>query len=328
MIYTVTLNPAVDRELVVPDIAFNTVLRASEWRIDFGGKGFNVARMLKALGASSVALGFAGGNNGQLLRNGLESMGIETDFEWVPGETRINVSIVAADNEKYIKVNEPGPTISAADLSALKEKVRRLVRSNDWWVLAGSLPPGVPPTVYAELITIIQQAGAHAILDTSDEALRYGCEAKPFLVKPNTAEAAKLTALSLDYPAQMSTVAAAIRKMGPAHVVISMGKAGALVSNGHRTWAAASPEIVERNPIGAGDAMVGGLVWGLSQGQDLQDAFALGIACGAATAGQRGTCVGSLENVTALLAQIQMVELHHDITDRLKNVPVATLTGK
>lgn len=101
MIYTVTLNPAVDRELVVPDIAFNTVLRASEWRIDFGGKGFNVARMLKALGASSAALGFAGGNNGQLLRNGLESMGIETDFEWVPGETRINVSIVAADNEKY-----------------------------------------------------------------------------------------------------------------------------------------------------------------------------------------------------------------------------------
>ena len=108
MIYTVTLNPAVDRELRVPAIEFDTVLRASAWRVDFGGKGFNVSRMLCALGAESVALGFAGGRAGELLRDGLHALGIATDFVWVPGETRTNVSIVSEAPPRYVKVNEPG----------------------------------------------------------------------------------------------------------------------------------------------------------------------------------------------------------------------------
>jgi 1-phosphofructokinase family hexose kinase len=309
MIYTVTLNPAIDRELVVPDIVPNTVLRATQSRVDFGGKGFYVARMLSVLDTPSVALGFAGGDNGKMLHDGLRAIGIETDFIWVEEATRTNVSIVASDFTQYVKVNEPGPTISKAHLSALEQKIHGLAQPDDWWVLAGSLPPGVPLTIYADLISIVQAAGGHAILDTSGEALYHGCKAKPFLIKPNTAEARKLTDLDLDNSSQLPIAAEAIRAMGPAHVLISMGKKGAIMANGKKIWSAQSPEIIELNPIGAGDAMVGGLVCGLSRGQRLQEAFTLAIACGAATAAQPGTGVGTTGKINDLLSQIDLSEI-------------------
>ena len=120
MIYTVTLNPALDRELTVPALAFDEVLRATATRGDFGGKGLNVSRMLASLGAKSVALGFAGGHTGQALREGMAALGIATDFTPVAGETRTNISIVAQDHEHHIKVNEPGPTISGEEQEALR----------------------------------------------------------------------------------------------------------------------------------------------------------------------------------------------------------------
>lgn len=309
MIFTVTLNPAVDREMTVDTITFDTVLRASDWRVDCGGKGFNVARMLKSLGISSVALGFAAGKSGELLSDKLQALAIETDFVWVEGETRTNVSIVSSEDGHYVKVNEPGPTITRADLAQLAKKVAERVQAGDWWVLAGSLPPGVPPIYYTELITIIQSAGAKVFLDTSDEALRQNCGAKPLLVKPNDEEAHELTGLPVNTPAELAAVGTAISAMGPGSVIISLGKEGAVLVDGGKAWLAASPKIVAANPIGAGDSMVAGVVWGLSQGDSMQDALCKGIACGAATASQKGTSVGSLAQVNELLAQVQLSEV-------------------
>lgn len=309
MIFTVTLNPAVDRELTVDTISFDTVLRALDWQVDCGGKGFNVARMLKSLGISSMALGFAAGKSGEMLAEKLKALGIETDFIWVEGETRTNVSIVSAENGQYVKVNEPGPTITETDLGLLAKKIGERVVAGDWWVLAGSLPPGVPPTYYSELITIIQSAGAKVFLDTSDEALRQNCAAKPLLVKPNDEEAHELTGLPVGTKEEIAAVGAAISAMGPANVIISLGKKGAVLVNDGQAWLAASPKIEAANPIGAGDSMVAGVVWGLSQGDSMQDALCKGIACGAATAGQKGTSVGSLEQVNQLLAEVQLQEV-------------------
>ena len=309
MIYTVTLNPAVDRELLVDEIIFDKVLRASQWRVDCGGKGFNVARMLHSLGTPSVALGFAAGKSGEMLNNKLQSLGIETDFVWVEGETRTNVSIVSSENRQYVKVNEPGPTISEADLALLADKIGDRVKAGDWWVLAGSLPPGVPPTYYTELITIIQSAGARVFLDTSGEALRQNCAAKPQLVKPNDEEAHELTGLPVKTSKEIAAVGTAISAMGPASVIISLGKEGAVLVDEGKAWMAASPKITAANPIGAGDSMVAGVVWGLSQGDSMQDALCKGVACGAATASQKGTSVGSLEQVNQLLAEVQLREI-------------------
>jgi 1-phosphofructokinase family hexose kinase len=306
MIYTVTLNPALDRELTVPALIFDSVLRATAARIDWGGKGFNVSRVLAALGAESVALGFAGGRTGETLRDGLASLGIATDFIAIAGETRTNVTFVTEDHEHHIKVNETGPTISAEEQIALKRLICERAQPGDWWVLAGSLPPGVAPTFYADLIRDIKEAGGRAILDTSDAALRYGCAAQPCLVKPNALEASQLTGLpvrSLD-----EALAAAGEFKGIEYVVISMGKAGALLYHEGQGWFGAAPAIQERNPIGAGDSLVAGLLWGLIQGNP-QSALRWGIACGAATASHSGTAIGTYAEIERLAQQVYIHEI-------------------
>lgn len=306
MIYTVTLNPALDRELTVPMIEFDAVLRASASRSDCGGKGFNVSRMLASLGGESVALGFAGGRTGESLRDGLEALGIATAFVPIAGETRTNVSIVTHNHDHHIKVNEAGPTISADEQAALVAQVRELARPGDWWVLAGSLPPGLAPTIYADLISHIQTAGGRVVLDTSGEPLRAACGAQPFLVKPNALEASQLTGRPVENIEQALAAATALE--GIEIVVISMGSEGALLAQGGCGWLATPPSIQERNPIGAGDSLVGGLVWGLSQG-DVLTALRWGVACGAATASRDGTAVGTRDEVEQLAEQVVIREI-------------------
>jgi 1-phosphofructokinase family hexose kinase len=309
MIYTLTLNPAVDRELTVPAMEFDSVLRASESRVDFGGKGFNVSRLLKGLGATSTAVGFLGGRAGELLQDGLQDLGIGTDFVWVPGETRTNVSIVTQSHDHYIKANEKGPLVEEAKQKELLDSVDSLAQPNDWWVLAGSLPPGVPDDFYARIVSVLNKHEARAILDTSGESLRRGCLEKPYLVKPNGEEAQILTGLPMGSPTEIAAAAAEIRRMGAQNVVISMGKAGALLQTEQETWLTHSPKIEEKNPIGAGDSMVGGLVWALTQGIALKEALGWGIASGAATASLPGTEVGSRPLIETLFSQVRFERL-------------------
>src|SRR6266498_4656029 len=160
MIYTLTLNPAVDRELTVPAIEFDSVMRASEARLDFGGKGFNVSRLLKGMNEPSIAVGFLGGNAGELLQKGLQTLGIGTDFVWVSEETRTNVSIVTQSHDHYIKVNEKGPLVDESKQKELLDKINGLAKHGDWWVLAGSLPPGVGNDIYARVLSVLNKHDA------------------------------------------------------------------------------------------------------------------------------------------------------------------------
>jgi 1-phosphofructokinase family hexose kinase len=305
MIYTLTLNPAVDREYTVSLLEFDSVSRATASRLDFGGKGFNVSRLLTGMMTASTAVGYLGGNNGRVLDDGLKSLGITTDFVWVAEETRTNTSIVSESHDHYIKVNEKGPFVDGEKQKELLDRISSLAKPGDWWVLAGSLPPGIDDDFYAEVVNCIHNRKARAILDTSGEPLRRGCSAKPFLVKPNLEEAGTLTGLSLDTAQEAASAAALICKLGPQNVVISMGKAGALLHNQEKTWLAHSPKINERNPIGAGDSLVGGLVWALMQGIALREALGWGVASGAATASLDGTEVGSRALITELYSKVQ-----------------------
>jgi 1-phosphofructokinase family hexose kinase len=309
MIYTLTLNPAVDRELTVPIIEFDSVLRASESRIDYGGKGFNVSRLLKGMNEPSTAVGFLGGNAGELLQKGLQSLGIDTDFVWISEETRTNSSIVTQSHDHYIKVNEKGPLVPEAKQKELLDKIDSLAKRGDWWVLAGSLPPGIAHDFYARIVNVLNRHEAYAILDTSGESLKLGCKEKPYLVKPNAEEAHVLTGLSMETPAEIALAAAEIRRLGPENLVVSMGKAGALLHTSEGIWLAHSPKIQEKNPIGAGDSMVGGLVWALTQGIALREALGWGIASGAATASLPGTEVGARPLIEELFSQVRFERL-------------------
>ena len=304
MIYTLTLNPAIDRELTVAEVQFDSVLSAVKSQVDFGGKGFNVSRLLKSMGMPSTALGFVGGRTGDRLLHGLQALDIGTDFVSISSETRTNISIVTPEHDHYIKVNEKGPLVDEPKQQELLDKIASIASAGNWWVLAGSLPPGVPDSFYAQIIEILNAHQAISILDTTGESLRLGCEAKPFLVKPNAEETHKLTGLPVDTASQIAIAAAELRRMGAQNVVISMGKKGALLQTADESWLIHSPKIQEKNPIGAGDSMVGGLVWSLSQGYSLKESLGWGAASGAATASMSGTEVGSRALIEELFQQV------------------------
>ncbi|WP_319485397.1 1-phosphofructokinase [uncultured Cohaesibacter sp.] len=302
MIYTLTLNPAVDLELTASSLRFNEVNRATDSRKDCGGKGLNVSRMLKNLGFVSTAMGFTGGKSGEWIEAQMDSLGIAVDFTPIAGETRTNVSFVAADEGNHIKVNDPGPSVSQGEFDALLDRVREKAAAGDWWVLAGSLPQGVSKDAYGRLVEIIQSAGGHVLLDTSGEALRLAAAAGPTLVKPNLEEAQEILG---DTTLPASACIEQISGLGPKQVVISLGKDGVAFSTDGGAATISSPKIVEKNPTGAGDSLVAGLVFSLNRGDSLADAVRFGAACGAATASLPGTELGSLQQVNDLLATMQ-----------------------
>ncbi len=305
MIYTITLNPALDRELNVPKISLDQVLRAQGVLIDYGGKGFNVSRALLALGVESVALGFIGGIVGEQLQVGLTSLGIRNDFIQISGETRTNLSIVAEDHEHYVKVNEPGPVVTESKSAALLDEIRVLVRPGDWWILAGSTPLGIQPSYVTNIIDLVQKAEAHAVVDMQGELLFNGCNSGAFLIKPNSIEASELTGMRIEAIDDAIQAIPKIHTFGVRQVVISIGKTGAVYSDGNHIWWAVPPHIKQRNPIGAGDAMLAGVVWALQEHARGEDVIRWGVACGTAAASLDGTAVGSLSLVEILIKNVR-----------------------
>ncbi len=297
MIYTVTLNPALDKEYTVQTLVFDDVMRMDEMRIDYGGKGFNVARMLKSLGKESIALGFVGGYTGKIISQGLEDLGIKTDLTIISGETRTNTSIVDAPKNHYIKINEKGPLVLNDEIESLLEKVNHLARKDDYWVLAGSLPANVPEEIYADITRIVNQAGGHVILDTSGNPLKLGVEAKPSLIKPNQYEINQIFGSNASEPDELINLVDKLHAEGIRNILVSLGEDGALLSAPEGRWKALPPKIKAQNPIGAGDAMVAGLVWRLDEGDLIEKALPWAIACGTAAANEPGTGMPALSIV-------------------------------
>ena len=159
MIITVTPNPALDRTLIVPELVFDEMVRASDSRLDLDGKGVNVSKALYSLGAATLIMGFAGGPAGEQLERGLAAQGYTTEFTQVAGETRTNTIIIDAATNRYVKANEPGPTLQPDELAVFFAQARERVRPGDTWILSGSLPPGAPVDFYARLVQLIQGHG-------------------------------------------------------------------------------------------------------------------------------------------------------------------------
>lgn len=307
MIYTITLNPGLDRTLTVDAIRDNAVLRATASRLDWGGKGFNVARGLHALGMPSMALGLVGGHTGQMLVEGLHDLGIATDFVTIPGETRTNTVIAEAHSGRYIKVNEAGPSVPPAALEAVRAQVRRLATPGSYWAICGSLPPGVPSAFYAELVALIQGAGGYACLDASGAALRLGCAAAPYLVKPNAEEAQELTGLALDGIPAAQRAAAHFLAQGIQIVALSLGAEGLLLATSEGTMHARPPRVAVRTLVGVGDALLAGVIYALHQALPRAEVARWGVAAGTAAAILDGVDVGTLAQVQAVAAQVMIV---------------------
>ncbi len=324
MIVTVTLNPGPDRTLTVPTIEYDEVLRATSLRVDWGGKGLNVSRALKALGAASIATGFAGGYAGQMVLDGLADLGIATDFVRIRGETRTNTVILEESTGRYIKVNEAGPRIQPGELDRFLAKVTEMAKRGDIWVIGGRPPVGVPDGMYARLTWILQGAGAKVLLDTSGETLRQGSTAGPFLVKPNLLEATEMleagapappeasAAVISDQVRESATRAGALDQIrffldrGAQLVALSMGAGGLLLASSAKAVWARPPKVRARNPVGAGDALLAALAWSLGEGMGLREMARWGVAAGTASALHTRVGFDTREEVEALLSGVRI----------------------
>jgi 1-phosphofructokinase family hexose kinase len=305
MIFTVTTNPALDRSLFIPKIAINQVLRANKVIVNCGGKGFNVSRALKALGLKSTALGFAGGVTGKKLHSELEFLKIPTQFVWISNETRTNIAIFSEDELDSVKVNEAGPTISICEQKRLEDLIDELAKPGDYWILAGSLAPGLPVDFYQNLIITIQGHGAKAILDTSGKCLLEGIKAHPFMIKPNQEEVEYLLDEKLYDVADLKRASQILHSNGISWVAVSCGVKGMVLTNQDGSWYTPAPPVQAVNTVGAGDALVAGLIWAMVNGYQPGYIAAWGVAAGSIAASLDGVNFGGYDDIEELFKLIK-----------------------
>jgi len=276
-IATVTLNPAIDMTVRVDAFQANTVNRGQTMQFDAGGKGVNVASFLADYGHATAVTGFLGQENADIFEQLFARKRIDDQFVRIPGRTRIGVKIVDEANQQTTDINMPGLLPTTEAMNTLLETIEGLAASYDWFALSGNLPPGVPAAIYATIVTQLKRRGKQVVLDTSGEALREGAWAGPTIVKPNVDELQQLTGQSLADEAAIEQ--AARQLLGDIQlVVISMGERGALFVDAATTLIATPPPVQVKSTVGAGDAMVAGLIAGQVQGLSLSDCARLATA--------------------------------------------------
>ena len=285
MILVVALNPALDVTHELGQVDWAGVNRPDAVHARPGGKGLNVARVLHALGSDVLLAGLAGGPAGNALKAALGEAHVPAVFAEVAGETRRTFAIVDSERDQTAMFNEPGPLVTDAEYAAFTALFAKALPCSSAVVLSGSLPPGLPASTYAGLITMAARAGVPALLDTSGDALRLGLAAGPAVVKPNLPELEALAGRPLPGPCAVGAAAAGLRILDASAVVVTLGSDGLLAVTGEGSWLA-RPEPVSGNPTGAGDAVAAALAHGLVTGipwvERVRHAAALGAAAVAA----------------------------------------------
>lgn len=309
MFYTVTLNPTIDRTLHFSRLALGGLNRATSARTDLSGKGVNVSLALRQFGVESAMLGIAAGVSGRVLVEGLRARGFTCHFLEVTGETRSNITVIDDAAGVTTKLNEPGPTVGAADLEAFERLLSAHVGTGDMCIFSGNLPPGAPPDTYARLIAAVHGRGALAALDTSGEALAAGCRACPDFVKPNAEEAAALVGMPFGSPQDWLRGTRAILAFGPRRALLSLGHRGAVYADGASAWHAQPPKIQEVSAVGAGDSLMAAALWAWSCGMPAEEIVRWAVASGTAAAMEDGSAGPSLARVREVYALVRVFRL-------------------
>ena len=283
MIYTVTLNPALDYIMHVEHFEKNRINKTSSELLLPGGKGINVSIVLHNLGMSSTALGFIAGFTGQEIRRKLQGLGVTDDFIELPdGHPRINMKICSHEETE---LNGMGPIIDEASLLKLYTQLDRLV-TGDVLVLAGSIPASLPDNIYQDIMKRVEAKGVMTIVDARKDLLENVLELRPFLIKPNNFELAELFGLEELWDKQeVLRYAKELQERGARNVLVSMAGAGAvLAAEDGSTYESPAPDGTVINSVGAGDSMVAGFLYGLLTTESFEQAFYTGLACGSASA--------------------------------------------
>lgn len=287
-IVTLTLNPALDKSTTTDKMQPEQKLRCSPMRLDAGGGGVNVSKGIQKLGGKSTAVFPSGGHNGATLEQILSKMGVETVAVSVSEETRENISVTESSTNNQFRFTLPGISLSEEIADKCLTIIEKLRPS--FLVASGSLPPGLPVTYYEKVAAFAKKIDARFILDTSGEALTAAADEGVYLLKPNLGELSALAGVEKLEMQAVDDAALQIIKAGKCQiVVVSLGPQGAMLVTDKEVKHIPAPPVHKLSTVGAGDSMVSGMVWGLSQGMSARDMAQLGVACGSAATMNQGT---------------------------------------
>lgn len=306
MIFTITLNPAIDNTLSVRKLILGEVNRSSNGILDIGGKGINVSRAIKAIGGDSVVLGFCGSANGRFIKNKLTSIDILHDFIDVNGEVRTNIKIID-DDGNHTDINEAGFEVHDPDFLRLLDKVDMFLNDDNIFVLSGTNPSKFSQVNYEKLCQRITGKNNRLIIDADGENLLSALKSKPYFIKPNRIEASKATGITIHTPEDALEAAKKLCEMGATSVCVSGGGEGAVFYKANETPLYIKPPKVEAcGPVGAGDAMVGGFVKCLLENKSFEECAKTAVAIGTASTIHAGTSMPSLKEVFVVYNQLEV----------------------
>ena len=305
MIYTVTLNPALDKTVEIPSLTIDAVNRITTMRTDPGGKGINVSKVISKLGGKSIASGILGGDTGRAILSALKEMELETCFHFVNGETRTNMKVIDPVSRTNTDINEPGVTVSEEILSGLLKELLEIIREDDIVVISGSMPKGSPKETYFTWTKAFNAKGAKVLLDADGELLKAGLKASPYLIKPNNHELSAFVGRTLETPEELAVTAREIMKeYGIAKVVVSMGGDGALYVTKDESIYAEGLKVPVGSTVGAGDSVVAALAVAEESGMSLEETVRLSTATGAANVMCSGTQAAEFEVIKDLIPKV------------------------
>jgi len=304
-VVTITLNPALDLTGSLDTLNVGTVSLVKQGSLHAAGKGVNVAKVLSDLGADVTVTGFLGKDNQEMFCQLFEEMGAHDEFIRIQGSTRINVKLVEASGE-VSDINFPGINVTNEDIAAFEATLLRLAQDHDYFVLAGSLPAGVSPSLCASWIEKLHSLGKRVLFDSSRDALAAGLNAHPWLIKPNDEELSQFVGRELVTPEECRTAAAELAEKGIENIVVSMGANGTMWLNQGQWLHAKPPRMSVVSTVGAGDTLVAGLCWGHMQNMDKESLITFATALSALAVTQVGVGVTSETQLITLQKEIQL----------------------
>ncbi len=303
-IVTLTLNPALDKSSSVERLVPEQKLRCAPMQLDAGGGGINVSKGIRKLGGQSVAVFPSGGATGLQLQSILQQAGVEIRVHTISGETRENFSVTEISTNLQYRFTMPGTELSEKQADTLLSIVAQL--NPDYLVASGSLPPGLPETYYEKVAAFAKKINARFILDTSGAALHAAADEGLYLLKPNLGELSALVGVEKLEMNQVDDAALEIIRQGKCEVVVvSLGPQGALLVTRDGFEHIPAPSAKKRSTVGAGDSMVAGMVWALSEGKSFREMAQIGVACGTAATMNPGTELFHAADVQRLLSWIR-----------------------
>jgi 6-phosphofructokinase 2 len=308
MIYTVTLNPALDRAINVDSLVQDDTVRVLSENHYAAGKGIDVSRVIRELGGESVALGLIGGYDGMHLEGLLINAGVMSQFTKISNETRTNIILKENRTGKQYVISASGPQVTATEIGQFYNHIVEIMDMN-YLVMSGSLPRGVTPNIYGQLILAGRKKGAFIFLDADGKALKESISYVPTGIKPNIHELSRLTGRELREDSEIIDACVPLHEMGIKMVLVSRGKSGLLLSMDDKKIKAAAPPVDVESTVGAGDSTVAGFILAHSRGLDIIECLRMACAAGTATAQTPGTELCHSEDVEKLLPVVEMTVL-------------------